>query len=150
MELSRCTWVGTNPLLIKYHDTEWGVPVHDDRKLDEFIVLDAFQAGLSWAGVVGKRGGLQRAFADFDPRIVAKFTADDIDRLMQDASIIRNRQKIQAAIRNAQAVLRLQESGTSLTELLWGFVGNQTIYNNFQRDDEIPGFTELSIQVSKS
>lgn len=150
MELSRCAWVGTNPLLIKYHDTEWGVPVHDDRKLYEFIVLDAFQAGLSWAGVLGKRGGLQRAFADFDPKIVAKFTANDVDRLMQDASIIRNRQKIQASIMNAQAVLRLQESGTSLAELLWGFVGNQTIYNNFQRDDEIPGFTELSIRVSKS
>jgi len=133
-----------------YHDTEWGVPVHDDRKLYEFMVLDAFQAGLSWVGVLGKREGLAWAFAGFDPNIVAQFTADDVDRLMQDASIIRNRQKIKAAITNAQAVLRLQASGLSLSEFLWSFVGNETIYNNFQRDDEIPGSTELSIALSKS
>jgi len=150
MEIARCAWVGTNPLLIKYHDTEWGVPVYDDRKLYEYMVLDAFQAGLSWVGTLGKRGGLERAFAGFDPNIVAKFTADDVDRLIQDASIIRNRQKIKAAITNAQAVVRLQETGVSLSELLWNFVGNETIYNNFGREDEIPGSTELSIALSKS
>ena len=150
MELVRCGWVGTNPLMIKYHDSEWGVPVHDERKLYEYMVLDAFQAGLSWAGVLGKRRGLEHAFVGFDPLIVANFTTNDIDRLMQDTSIIRNRQKIKAAITNAQAVLQLQESGTSLPELLWNFVGNETIINNFQHDDEIPGSTELSIRVSKS
>ena len=136
--------------MIKYHDTEWGVPVHDDQKLYEYMVLDAFQAGLSWAGVLGKRVALARAFVGFDLDIVANFTAGDVDRLMQDASIIRNRRKINAAITNAQAVLRLQESGTSLSELLWDFVGNETIINYFQREEDIPGSTELSIRVSKS
>src|SRR5437868_1632840 len=104
MDILRCSWVGTAPNMIEYHDTEWGVPARDDRKLFEYIVLDTFQAGLSWSTVLNKRAAFEQAFEGFDVKKIVKFTMYDVDRLMQDTGIIRNRQKIEAAVVNAQIV----------------------------------------------
>src|SRR3989344_917295 len=106
---NRCGWPGNNPLMIKYHDEEWGVPLHDDRKLFEFFVLDAFQAGLSWAIVLKKRENFRRAFSNFDPKKVAKYTGSDVKRLLADSGIIRNKLKIESAITNAQKFLDIQK-----------------------------------------
>lgn len=149
-EVVRCAWVGQNPHMIAYHDTEWGVPVYDPVKLYEFIVLDAFQAGLSWQGVLNKREGLRNAFADFDYHTVASFDDGDVARLMGDSTIIRNQQKILSTIRNAQAVIELEGGGESLPELLWGIVGGQTIQNDYRHDQQIPASTRESEDMSKA
>src|SRR5688572_29589686 len=122
MNEKRCAWPGLDPLMVEYHDREWGVPTHDDRKHFEFLVLEAAQAGLSWSTVLRKREGYRRAFSNFDPEQVARFDAKQIAKLMLDASIIRNRLKIQAAVKNARAFLAVQEEFGSFDAYGWKFV----------------------------
>lgn len=124
--------------MVAYHDEEWGVPLHDDRKLFEFLVLDAFQAGLSWQIVLNKREGFRQAFDGFDPHCIARYDANKIEALRQDKNIIRNRQKIQATVNNARAFLKLQEKHTSFDRYLWRFVDGQTIQNRWGIDRQIP------------
>lgn len=123
----RCPWPEGNEQMIRYHDTEWGVPLHDDRKLFEFLVLDAFQAGLSWAIVLKKREAFRRAFDDFDPRKVAKYDARKVKVLLADVGIIRNRMKIEAAITNARAFLVVQRDFGSFDRYIWQFTGGKTL-----------------------
>ena len=145
----RCAWPGTDPLMLAYHDTEWGVPVRDDRKLFEFIVLDSMQAGLSWRIILHKREGMRAAFAGFDPGVVATFTEDDVERLAADPGIIRNRPKIRATITNAQAFLAIQAESGSFARYLWGFVDDKPVMNRFAVEADIPASTPLSDRVSQ-
>ncbi len=148
--MKRCAWVPLqDELYVSYHDREWGVPVHDDRRLFEFLVLEAFQAGLSWRTVLHKRENFRRAFAGFDPRKVAEFTKKDVTRLMQDAGIIRNRLKIEAAITNARAFLNVQRQFGSFDRYIWDFVDGQPIVNHWTRDEDVPASTPLSDKISK-
>jgi DNA-3-methyladenine glycosylase I len=146
----RCSWAGEDPLMIAYHDTEWGVPNYNDRKLFEFIILDAMQAGLSWQIILRKRATMKRAFANFDPAKVAKFKAADQKRLLNDPGIIRNRQKVAAAITNAQQFIRLQKQHGSFAKYLWGFVGGRPIQNAYSTDSQIPATSPESDAVSKA
>jgi DNA-3-methyladenine glycosylase I len=125
---TRCFGTG-DPLYERYHDQEWGVPVHDDRKLFEFLLLEGAQAGLSWSTILKRRAGYRRAFANFDPRKVARFTPRDVQRLLQDAGIIRNRLKVESAISNAKAFLAVQKEFGSFDQYLWRFVNGKTIQN---------------------
>ena len=131
-----------------YHDAEWGVPLHDDRALYEFLILEGMQAGLSWSTVLHKRDNFRRAFARFDPRKVARFDAGDVARLMADAGIIRNRQKIDAAIGNARAFLAVQKEYGSFDAYIWGFVDGQPIRNRHRTIQTIAAKTELSDAIS--
>ena len=133
-----------------YHDTEWGVPLHDDQKLFEFIVLDAFQAGLSWAIVLNKREGFRTAFAGFDPEAIARFGKSDLERLVADVSIIRNRQKIVATVRNARAFLSVQERFGSFDGYIWQFVGGKPKVNHWQTLKQLPARTSESDEMSKA
>ena len=123
----RCWWCGNDPLYVKYHDEEWGRPLHDDRKIFEMLILEGFQAGLSWITILRKRENFRKAFKGFDPKIVARFTARDFARLMKDAGIIRNRLKIKAAITNAQAFLAVQKEFGTFDRYIWQFTGYKTI-----------------------
>jgi DNA-3-methyladenine glycosylase I len=144
--MTRCAWVPeAEPLYVAYHDEEWGVPSHDERHLFELLVLEGAQAGLSWATILRKREGYRRAFAGFDAEAVARFGRGDVERLLGDAGIVRNRAKIEATIANAQAVLALD----SLDELLWTFVGGAPIQNRFRRLPELPAETPESKAMSK-
>src|SRR6266850_1371925 len=125
----RCGWAGADPLYVRYHDVEWGVPVTDDRTLFEFLVLEGAQAGLSWITILRKREAYRRAFARFDPRKVARFGAADVRRLMGDAGIVRNRLKIQSAIQNARAFLTVQKEFGGFAAYAWSFVGGRTRVN---------------------
>jgi DNA-3-methyladenine glycosylase I len=148
--IERCAWsVGIDPEYEQYHDTEWGVPVRDDRQHFEFLVLEAAQAGLSWWTVLRKRAGYRRAFADFDAAAVARFDARKVERLMQDASIVRNRQKIEAAIANARAFLEVQEEFGSFDRYVWPFVGGQPIVNRRRRQTDVPATSKESDALSK-
>lgn len=149
MNLHRCGWVTSDPLYIHYHDTEWGVPLHDDAKLFEFLVLEGMQAGLSWLTILRKRENFRRAFQGFDPARVARYNERSIARLMQDAGIIRNRQKIEAAIQNARAFLRVQEEFGSFDRYMWGFVNGEPIVNRWETLAQIPAKTPLSETMSK-
>jgi DNA-3-methyladenine glycosylase I len=135
--------------MLEYHDEEWGVPSHDDVFLFEHVVLEGAQAGLSWSTILNKRGGYRNAFAGFDPAKVAAFTARDVERLVQDANIVRNRMKIESAIANAQAVLRVQEEEGSLSAYLWNHVGGSPIVNRWRTLAEIPAETDESRALSK-
>src|SRR5450432_4728938 len=135
--LTRCWWSGEDPLYIKYHDTEWGVPVHDDRVLFEFLLLEGAQAGLSWITVLRKREAYRRAFADFDPERVARFTKPKLERLMLDAGIVRNRLKIESAVKNARAFLRVQEEFGSFSEYQWRFVDGVPIQGGIRSKQDI-------------
>ncbi len=146
--VTRCAWVGENPLYVSYHDKEWGVPVHDDRLLFEFLVLEGAQAGLSWLTILRKREGYRRAFAGFDPVAVAAFGPEDIDRLLADPGIVRNRLKIGSAVANAHAFLRVQEEFGSFDAYVWGFVGGETIHNEWRTMGEIPAKTPEAERVS--
>lgn len=146
----RCTWMGEDPLMLQYHDEEWGVPVHDDQKWFEFIVLDAFQAGLSWRTVLHKREAFRKVFHGFDPERVARMTAKEVERACQNAAIIRNRMKIEATIKNAQAFLRLQQAHGSFDAYLWAFTKGKTTHNRWKTLGEIPTSTPLSDTVSKA
>lgn len=148
-DVIRCAWCGTDPLYVRYHDEEWGVPVHDDRTLFEFLVLEGAQAGLSWLTILRRREAYRRAFADFDAQRVAAFTEADVERLVGDASIIRNRAKIKAAIGNARAFLDVQASFGSFETYIWDFVDGRPIRNRWRRLDDIPAVTPLSETISK-
>ena len=129
MEKQRCPWVNDNPLMIEYHDKEWGTPLKEDNNLFEFLILDAFQAGLSWNTIINKRENFKKAFDNFNAEKIAKYTDKDRQRLMQDAGIIRNRLKIEAAIINAQKFLDLKKQ-TTFSNYIWQFVNHKTIKNN--------------------
>jgi DNA-3-methyladenine glycosylase I len=138
---TRCAWAGTDPLYLAYHDEEWGVPLHDDRRLFEMLVLEGAQAGLSWRTILGKRERYRTVFARFDPRRVARFGARDVARLLRDPGIVRNRLKIQAAIANARAALAVQREWGSLDRCLWSFVGGTPIQNRWRTVREVPART---------
>jgi DNA-3-methyladenine glycosylase I len=144
--VTRCDWVPeADPLYVAYHDDEWGVPSHDERHLFEMLVLEGAQAGLSWSTILKKRDGYRRAFAGFDVTKVARFARRDVERLMSDAGIVRNRAKIEAAIANARAALELE----SLDEFLWSFVDGRPLQNTWKRLGEIPAETAESKAMSK-
>lgn len=144
----RCGWALGDPLLTAYHDEEWGVPVHDDRLHFEYLVLDGFQAGLSWAIILRKREAFRRAFAGFDPERVARFGPADVERLLGDASIVRNRQKIEATIANARAFLALQSRRGSFDAFVWEFVDGAPRHNRWRRAEEVPATTPESEAMS--
>ena len=146
----RCPWVNIDdPLMLAYHDEEWGVPVHDDRKTFEFLVLEGAQAGLSWSTILNKRENYRRAFADFDPEKVAAFDAKAVKRLLADPGIVRNRLKIESTITNARATLALRESGVGLDGYFWNFVDRQPIVNAWTDMSQVPASTPLSDAISK-
>jgi DNA-3-methyladenine glycosylase I len=147
---TRCAWAPEgDPLYIAYHDEEWGVPSRDDRELYEMLVLEGAQAGLSWSTILRKREGYRQAFAGFDAEAVARFGAADVERLLGDAGIVRNRLKVESAITNAQRVLEVQEADGSLAACLWSFVGGTPIVNRFRELGEIPAETDESRAMSK-
>ncbi|HZZ26451.1 MAG TPA: DNA-3-methyladenine glycosylase I [Pirellulales bacterium] len=146
----RCPWPPLDdPLYVAYHDTEWGVPLHDDRKLFEFLVLEAFQAGLSWRCVLHKRENFRRAFAKFDYRQVARFTARDLQRLVNDAGIVRNRAKIKATVNNAQRFLEVREEFGTFAKYMWSWVEGRPIVNRFRKMKEVPAFDDVAARWSK-
>lgn len=147
--LRRCPWAEVNPLMRAYHDGEWGVPVHDDRLLFEYLVLDGFQAGLSWAVILGKREAFQEVFQGFDPTKVARFTPRRLERLAEDARIVRNRQKIHAAVTNAQALLEVRAAVGSFDTFIWGFVDGVPRQNRWRSLAQVPATTSESDAMSK-
>jgi DNA-3-methyladenine glycosylase I len=148
-ELRRCAWAGSDPLYVAYHDTEWGVPVHDDRLLFEFLVLEGAQAGLSWATILRKRENYRRAFDNFDPRLVAGYDEKKVMALLADPGIVRNRLKIAATIQNAKAFLAIQKEFGSFDAYVWRFVGGKPIKNAWRTMQEIPAQTSESDALSK-
>jgi len=149
-EVERCPWSeGIDPAYARYHDDEWGVPVRDDRVHFEFLVLESAQAGLSWWTILRKRDGYRRAFADFDANKVARFTPRTVEKLMQDASIVRNRQKIEAAIANARGFLKLQKEFGSFDRYVWDFVGGKPIVNRWRKHTDVPPTSKESDALSK-
>ena len=144
-----CGWPADDPKMMRYHDTEWGVPLTDDRGLFEFLTLEAAQAGLSWRTILYRREGYQRAFSNFNIRKIADYDDAKINTLMQDAGIIRNRLKITAAVINARPVLGMQESGQSFEDYIWGLAGGVTLVNEFADLSELPATTQVSDQMSK-
>ncbi|HEY8514680.1 MAG TPA: DNA-3-methyladenine glycosylase I [Candidatus Binatia bacterium] len=145
----RCPWAERSPHELAYHDEEWGVPVRDDRRLFEFLILEGAQAGLSWSTILGRRDGYRRAFAGFDPARVARFGSKDVERLLADPGIIRNRLKVEAAIVNARAFLEVQGEHGSFARYLWGFVDGKPIVNRFRAMSEVPASTEVSDALSR-
>lgn len=148
-EKIRCSWCGDDPLYQKYHDKEWGVPVHNDQRLFELLTLEGAQAGLSWITVLRKRNNYRAAFDGFDVNKIAKYTARDQKRLLNDEGIIRNRLKIKSTIQNAKAFILIQKEFGSFKKYLWSFVDNKPIVNKFKKLSDIPAKTELSDQLSK-
>lgn len=149
-EPTRCPWSGSDPLYIQYHDEEWGVPVREDKKMFEFLILESAQAGLSWLTILKRREGYRKAFANFEAEKVALFTEDDVERLMQDVGIIRNRAKILAAISNAKIFLEIQKEQGSFCNFMWSYLPNKRpIKNLFKTQKEVPASTPLSDQISK-
>jgi DNA-3-methyladenine glycosylase I len=146
----RCAWAGTDDFYVRYHDTEWGVPLHDERALFEFLVLEGAQAGLSWATILKKRAAYRRAFDDFDPGKVARYGARQVERLLGDAGIVRNRLKLEAAITNARAFLEVQREHGSFDAFIWSFVDGRSIQNRCRTLGDIPAHTELSDRISRS
>lgn len=147
-ELVRCEWP-RNPLAIEYHDREWGTPVHNDRILFEFLILEGAQAGLSWDTILARREGYRAALSQFDPQAIARYNARKVESLMKDARIIRNRLKIESAVKNAKAFLKVQESFGSFDRYLWDFVGGKPIVNRWKSLAEIPPHTHYSDTLSK-
>jgi DNA-3-methyladenine glycosylase I len=145
----RCAWVPADPLYLEYHDSEWGVPVHDERKLFEMLVLEGAQAGLSWITVLKRREGYLKAFADFAPEKVARFTPARMEKLLEDPGIIRNRAKVLSAVANAKAVLAVREEEGGLDRLLWSFVGGKTKRNAWSNPGDVPAETPESKAMSK-
>ncbi len=147
-EKNRCGWTNHHPLNIEYHDAEWGVPVHDDRKLFEFLVLDAFQAGLSWLTILKKRDNFRAAFDNFEPRIIAQYDEEKIQALLQDKGIIRNRSKVRSSVTNAQAFLAVQKEFTTFDRYIWQFTNHTTIINQWTSQSELPVSTKESDAMS--
>ncbi|TVQ74178.1 MAG: DNA-3-methyladenine glycosylase I [Oceanospirillales bacterium] len=148
--MNRCYWCSNDPVYIYYHDHEWGVPVHDDRHLFEMLILEGAQAGLSWITILRKRDAYREAFCNFEVTTVAAFTEQDVNRLMQNEGIVRNRLKISAAIQNARCVLALLAEGKTLNEFLWCFVDHQPIVNQGLAHHEIPTQTDQSVAMSRA
>jgi len=145
----RCAWCGDDPLYISYHDNEWGVPVHDDRLLFEFLVLEGAQAGLSWLTILRKRDNYRKAFDNFEIARVARYGEPEIKRLLQDPGIVRNRLKIEAAIKNAKGVLAIQKEYGSFDAFLWSYVGGRPIQNHATSMADLPATSPISDQLSK-
>jgi DNA-3-methyladenine glycosylase I len=148
MEIKRCSWT-KDPLSIDYHDLEWGVPLHDDHRLFELIVLESMQSGLSWITILRKRPAFRAAFLEFDPAKVAKFGAKEVSKLLANPGIIRNRPKVEAAIANARATLRVQESFGSLDSFLWRLIDGKPVINRWTRASQAPAKTALSESLAK-
>ena len=149
MNKKRCDWVTDDPLIIAYHDDEWGQPEHDDKKLFEMLILEGAQAGLSWITILKKRKSYQSAFDNFDPHKVAKYGESKVHALLQNAGIVRNKLKVRSTITNAQAFIAIQEEFDSFDEYIWGFVDGSPICNQWQSLSEIPGKTMVSENMSK-
>ena len=145
----RCSWPGTDPLYVAYHDTDWGVPEQDSRALFEKLVLDGFQAGLSWITILRKRDNFRRAFDNFDPAKIARYNKRKTDALMQDAGIVRNQQKIDGAVLSARAWLEVMEKGPGFSKLLWDFVDGKPKINHFRSRSQVPDATPISRAMSK-
>ncbi len=148
-EIIRCSWCGDDPLYVAYHDEEWGVPVHDDQTLFEFLTLESAQAGLSWITVLRKRENYRKAFAGFDPVKVARFSEDKIEKLLLDPGIVRNRLKVVAAVNNARLFLEVQKEFGSFDKYIWSFVGGKPIKNKFRELKEVAATTPESDALSK-
>ncbi len=146
----RCEWAGTDPLLISYHDAEWGVPLHDNRRLFEFLLLEGAQAGLSWSTILHKRDDYREAFDGFDPRQIARYGDDKVQALLANSSIVRNRLKIRSAVNNARAYLKLLETVPSFDQYIWEFVGGKSRNHRWQRQADIPATTLESDAMSRS
>jgi DNA-3-methyladenine glycosylase I len=149
MEINRCGWCGNDELYCQYHDTEWGVPVFDNQKLFETLILETFQAGLSWITVLRKREGFRKAFLNFDPEKMADISEVKIMELMQNPEIIRNFAKINAAVHNAKIYLNMRDSGKQLGQFLWQFTEGKTLVNQFSTLSDLPTRTDLSDRISK-
>jgi DNA-3-methyladenine glycosylase I len=148
-KMERCPWTTSDELMVKYHDEEWGIPVYDDVKHFEFLTLESAQAGLSWKTILHRREAYRLAFAGFDPEKVALFGVEMVDHLLQNTGIIRNRQKIEAAINNAQRFLEVQKEFGSFSAYIWGFVGGEPIQNGFRTLEELPSKTVEAERLSK-
>jgi DNA-3-methyladenine glycosylase I len=146
---NRCPWPGEDPLYIRYHDTEWGVPVHEENRLFEFLVLEGAQAGLSWLTILRKRENYRKCFDHFDPEKVARYGQNKIGRLLADPGIVRNRLKIEAAVANAKAFLRVQEDFDGFSRYMWQFVDGAPVQNAWRGMEEIPAFTDASTAMSR-
>lgn len=144
----RCEWAGNDPLYQSYHDNEWGVPVRDDAKMFEFLILETFQAGLSWITILRKRENFRSAFDEFDPQKVAEFGDDKIEQLMQNAGIVRNRAKIVAAVSNAKAYISIQREFGSFCNYLWAFTDGKSVVSHFEKLSQLPAKTDLSNRIS--
>jgi len=149
MPLTRCEWTGADDLMIRYHDTEWGVPVSDDRKLFEFIVLEGAQAGLSWATILRRRENYRKAFDGFDPVKVARYGEEEIAGLLADPGIIRNRLKVRSAVTNAAAFLEVASEFGSFSRYMWGFVDGRPVMNGFRSMSELPATSKVSDGMSR-
>ena len=145
-----CPWATSHPLMAEYHDRQWGVPVHDDKILFEFLILESAQAGLSWLTILKRRENYRKAFSGFDPEAVAQYTDADRDRLLADPGIIRNRLKIDSAIQNAAAFLDIARRHGSFSRYIWTFVDNRPMVNHWQRQEEMPAQTEVSVKMSRA
>ena len=149
LKKTRCGWAGDDPLYINYHDTEWGVPLHEDRKLFEFLILEGAQAGLSWITILKKRTNYRKAFQNFDPRKVAEYDSARVKKLLSDPGIVRNKLKIEAAIQNAKAFLAVRKEFGTFDTYIWQFVNGATIRNAWKTLDAIPSKTEESMRMSR-
>jgi DNA-3-methyladenine glycosylase I len=149
-DLKRCHWPGTDPLYVAYHDEEWGVPERDSRALYEKLILDGFQAGLSWITILKKREAFRAAFQGFDPDLIARYGEADVNRLLADAGIVRSRAKIEAAVNSARAYLSMRERGEDFSQFIWSFTDGQVIQNAFADKSQVPAKTPLSEEMSKA
>ena len=149
MAKKRCSWCGDDPLYVEYHDKEWGVPVYDDATLFEFLVLETFQAGLSWITILRKRENFRKAFDNFDYKKIAKYSEEKYEALLQDAGIIRNKLKIKATISNAQAFIQIQQEYGSFSKYIWDFTDGRPLKNKFVNMGDVPATTALSDSISK-
>ncbi len=149
MEKIRCNWVSNDELYIKYHDEEWGKPVYDDETIFEFLVLESFQAGLSWITILKKRENFRKAFDNFDYKEIAAYTDDKIEELLQDAGIVRNRLKVLATVNNAQRFMEVQKEFGTFSQYIWSFVNHEPINNKFKSIKEVPATTEISDTLAK-
>ena len=147
--MNRCAWCGEDPLYVEYHDKEWGVPLHNDRKLFEFLILEGFQAGLSWRTILHKRENFRKAFDNFDFNKIAKYNKGKINSLLKDAGIIRNKLKIESAITNAKAFIKVRKEFGTFDKYIWGLVNGKPIKNKFKSLKELPAKTELSDKISE-
>lgn len=147
--MERCSWCGNDPLYMKYHDEEWGLPLHDDRKHFEFLVLESAQAGLSWITILRKRENYKKAYDNFNPELVAQYSEQKIEELLKNEGIIRNRRKIEASINNAKMFLKIQNEFGSFDNYIWAFVDYKPVINKWENISNLPANTELSDKVSK-